>query len=1755
MAAEATLHQAVKAMLRFVQIRSERFETIDNAQGPDKNKAHDSVAAAADVSAQVLREIMVMCTPKSSERLKYRKSERGTGVALDVIQDILNTRASVMSKYPVLSDALEECVFPILLKQLQRIGAGTLRLLPREEQSAYASRVSMAVQYMNAVSSVVSNFPHALRVGKEDNSFLLSTVANMLSVLVTMAQEAKPSWVRLLALEVLHDFVTGPSLDYRIQQIFMLCRSYDEWDEGGSTENIIVSLAATFEALAVKLLDVPGSNAGEKADKVLISEKLVPAKGQKDKPLITLTRSLVLAPLESDAGRWTRGLEALKYGDLTSLGGGNDAVLTPLEIKKNKAARALLVERVRAEIAVVCGAQMMEAIGNLCGVVNWRSHSQNRHDTGLSVSTTNTAGSTTSKESISTTNVRGGDAGGVRVSAQPSMDAELMEVNAEACWHLMETCVPSLLNLSRVSIKSIDLECVLRSTMRAHSTITQTAAVLQIVHVRDSALENLCQMAEAGMQGIPGLDFGPTPSTASTTASNATAATAIASYVPAIWDWRRTLVTEELLGVILEVAAVMHEGWAKVLPVLQRLHFELSARVRLEKAHVAAAGALRVPVVRENSKDSKSSQDSKRLSANDVKNALEAPASPAKTSSTAEFEVMPVVEEFLPVADIGIPASALLASLEGLFCGSWCLPDKAVVALLNELGAQSRDCVVRTGESYPENGELEQAQSPTPPTVGNGRFGMEQTLVVVRHNFFRLNVLWGALSNQLAQMLAHQRASMRTYGAQCYTEISLEALTFLSGHELLKKEAVASQLDAELCASTERSIADSYLQMYTNSSFSDMRRALLVGLQALLQACKSKTIRISTGWQSLLNLLMIVPKQESEPIQLREASECLKVICESLLSYVPVEDMENLAKCLETMGSQDTDQKSAEGAMSVLVDLASFLTANRVPLIARLVGHGASSTLASPPSVLSEKELQVRTAVQEKAASILELLIGKVLTSLLSLGLDRRVKVREEALQGLFSLLTTDAYFSEPARLMLTCRHKLLAFLDAVAQHVESAEEDGSLCWQHWLATWLSVVQGTALLLETGMTALYCHTQPEQQALDVEKENVGLVDGLAAWEGINTRLGVALTCGNMFVVRAAIKAITVPLARVGDQIPRAAWDVVWEKMPQLLAAAQQKSETKSPSGRRQLPGPMLASVVVEELMELCEKPSVQRGCTSLAGQASLVSVGNLSSLTSLVAAATSDFRTTSPEAPVSGKADTRETPETRRQQATRLYTVLVQAACERNQSEAEEVWHQVMWSLLRHLPGRPSLDYSWGADITVPDKFAPLPNGIGCADMAANLLALLLLNEAPSYILRVTVEPVSVGMLLAMCGRYSGVVFREWRAVTAAFVVVLFASIKILNREQDETDINGDESPALPRHSAGKEQERRIRVVRRLTGGIKSFLLPPDGYQVSVEPAPAPKKSAPKTGVDKVLTKRGPDTEEDAAVAEIESSVVQALIKHVIPRAEEPEVRKDLLLLLDTIVGASCSGAGGKDLLARSCLEGLLALAEAQQTDSELGETEDVQVVDPSKSELDVVNLAAKVAVERCRDVLESYLSYEIAVEEAQSRKDKINGQVNPVKSLELAVTAIHGLEKLRIYPATFDFLLQNLEVCCCSVSSCSLVALSRLIEIEHSASSVSSFCLRFCLCFCFCLCLCLCFCLCPCLCLCLCLCLYLCLRLFCCDYVCLYLCNLQHIVEGVEELIPDSVNTSQICITITSTSTRVWLCLCLCFGVCCRWC
>ena len=983
-------------------------------------------------------------------------------------------------------------------------------------------------------------------------------------------------------------------------------------------------------------------------------------------------------------------------------------------------------------------------------------------------------------------------------------------------------------------------------------------------------------------------------------------------YAPAVWDWRRSLLTQELLGLLLEAAAEMYEAWSIVLPVLQRLHFELAARVRVERA------------------------------TGDERPELSAPASPSDPVANVE----PVSAQSsgadagaaaAPLASIsgdgeadgmrGISASSLLASLDALFSTTTVLADGALVELIEGL-ARLAPIMPSTLAPSPADAETEDGDTlgaPPPPaavpvsTVGDGRWGMQQTLLVARQNFFRLHVIWEAVL-KMAHLASYPRGWIRDFGAKSMVQLAHDALIFLSGPESLSDEAAAasrSARDGQADKATECRVMASYEVMYA-SPYSDVRHTVLAGLQGLLQSCASKQVTLTSGWRPLLGLLASVPHGKTEPSLMREAVACLEVICQSLLSHLAPEDVEALAKSLKAMASQEADQPSALGAIVLLRQLASFLTANRDTLVARLLPP--ADQLAHPRGqdhARAEKETEVLRAVEGKANLILDMIIQDVLSSLFSLVLDWRVKVREDAMKGVFTLLTEDDYLAEPARLTQICRRQMMPLLDAVAKQVESCEEDGSLCWQQWLATWLSLVQGVPVLLENSLPALPSDADsarqqareggsgdggPEKARGDGKGEGGVRGSGgeremewLGAWEGLLDRLTLAWVCGNLFVLRAAIQGIMVPLGRSAALMPRAGWDLVWDKMPVLLVAALRTSAARDsgqvPNSRRVLPGHVMASVVVEELLQVCAQPDVRRDAGCLAGQLSLVSARNMRTLIQLVGAATIDFRSSSPDSPVSMSADARQPPETRREHATRLYTALARAASDRsNLQEALDLWSQIIWSLLRHLPCvtreemKMRQDQKWCAGLVFPDYLQALAAGFACPDLAADVLAKLLYEELQEHeaVLRGVWETTTVAMLVAMCSRHRGALFRHWAPVASAFAVVLLVSVKVLGSPGDAAaakspQLNGQEHEGGAQELVDEEakmvdddEARRIGLVQRLTGGMQAFLVPP------ADPATKSEEGLP---------------DEEQQVARVEAQVVLALVRHVIPCARGAQVR------------------------------------------------------------------------------------------------------------------------------------------------------------------------------------------------------------------------------------------------------------------------
>ena len=233
-----------------------------------------------------------------------------------------------------------------------------------------------------------------------------------------------------------------------------------------------------------------------------------------------------------------------------------------------------------------------------------------------------------------------------------------MAANAEACWLMLASCSASLLNVARVVYACVPIEAVVCRMYSAHTTLLQAAAVLQIVSVRDLAIDALCEQVQAGMSSLC-VGHGASSSSSSAAATAAPAShmissgastssktsklgsdrslqdTAVSAPPLAAWEERRcTLAAEEVIGVVLELASIMHEGWARVLPLLQRLHFHLSKHARVHAPEPSAnASVARARVVREGSN---------RISADQVKQSRSVPSSPASLPAQPSPEVAPM---------------------------------------------------------------------------------------------------------------------------------------------------------------------------------------------------------------------------------------------------------------------------------------------------------------------------------------------------------------------------------------------------------------------------------------------------------------------------------------------------------------------------------------------------------------------------------------------------------------------------------------------------------------------------------------------------------------------------------------------------------------------------------------------------------------------------------------------------------------------------------------------------------------------------------------------------------------------------------------------------------------------------------------------------------------------------------------------------------------------------------------------------------
>ena len=193
-------------------------------------------------------------------------------------------------------------------------------------------------------------------------------------------------------------------------------------------------------------------------------------------------------------------------------------------------------------------------------------------------------------------------------------------------------------------------------------------------------------------------------------------------------------------------------------------------------------------------------------------------------------------------------------------------------------------------------------------------------------------------------------------------------------------------------------------------------------------------------------------------------------------------------------------------------------------------------------------------------------------------------------------------------------------------------------------------------------------------------------------------------------------------------------------------------------------------------------------------------------------------------------------------------------------------------------------DQKWCAGLVFPDYLQALAAGFACPDLAADVLAKLLYEELQEHeaVLRGVWETTTVAMLVAMCSRHRGALFRHWAPVASAFAVVLLVSVKVLGSPGDAAaakspQLNGQEHEGGAQELVDEEakmvdddEARRIGLVQRLTGGMQAFLVPP------ADPATKSEEGLP---------------DEEQQVARVEAQVVLALVRHVIPCARGAQVR------------------------------------------------------------------------------------------------------------------------------------------------------------------------------------------------------------------------------------------------------------------------
>lgn len=730
--------------------------------------------------------------------------------------------------------------------------------------------------------------------------------------------------------------------------------------------------------------------------------------------------------------------------------------------------------------------------------------------------------------------------------------------------------------------------------------------------------------------------------------------------------------------------------------------------------------------------------------------------------------------------------------------------------------------------------------------------------------------------------------------------------------------------------------------------YGDTKSYVLDGMHQLLQECGK---HIGGAWPSLLAQLKSVPL-ESEGPQTNLAHACLKTISDTLMDNVPVDCLQLYLTALGALGQQDTETEASMDAMGLLVAASKFLRARR-------------ARVAEAMSELSKGQSQGRDTGE---AATRQLWVT-VVVELQTLGLDRRNKVRDVAVQHLLEVLEQAVEEYGEAMVVLLLLQQVMPGVEEVAKRAREAAQQGALNTAQWLATWAQMMGGVAaLLLKTLVPALVSGKTVQEE---LEPEDGG--DGEGERE-LMTRLWQRFL--ELYAAVSTLqddRSLSETVAKVSGlmiecPIPVSCWSSFWDANEKMIATCTADGVVASKT----------LLEVLGSLVTMQASPRVrEQGVVSqeaVAGQ-----------LRALAQVMTRQRRRSAR----SGHQAAEENQQELHSMLATVLRALVKSFALFAPDAELLLWQETLALLLSHIPvpaapQRPA----WAVPACARALPAVADPQAKAPQLAVWLLQQLYCEEANERIRGLLFEPLVLWLLEAMCARTAGQPKHVWQCVAEALDrVIEHALLPMVS--------HADLAPA-----------DKAAVWKRMLEGMKAFLVP----VVSEELATVAVVRGEYLGC--VARWKAPEWEDfDVALARTVSLVM-------LPLATDKEIQSQAVLLLDGVIGDGCQGNYdddvGRAVLTGTCLDGLMAAAANWgQSGSKSEHGVDVPQLFLAKS-------AATVAIERCRDVVEKYLEGEEAPEN--------RGRGPAATRAELAVSALSMLETLTLSPEVFAYLCEKLS-------------------------------------------------------------------------------------------------------------------------------